>query len=63
MFAVMKELVRQKYTRALYPSIREPSITTARSRASALYPGGGGYAGLAFNVAYTKAMLQAALSG
>jgi hypothetical protein len=27
------------------------------------YPGGGGYAGLVYNVAYTKAMLQAALSG
>jgi len=26
------------------------------------YPGGGEYAGLVYNVAYTKAMLQAALS-
>jgi mannonate dehydratase len=26
------------------------------------YPGGGGYAAYAFNVAYTRAMLQAALS-
>jgi mannonate dehydratase len=25
------------------------------------YPGGGGYAGIVFNVAYARAMLQAAL--
>ena len=26
------------------------------------YPGGGGYAGYAFNVGYTRAMMQAALA-
>ncbi len=30
--------------------------------ARATYPGGGGYAAYAFNVGYTRAMLQAALS-
>ena len=29
---------------------------------SSFYPGGGGYAGLVYNVAYARAMLQAALS-
>ena len=64
MFAVMKELVRQKYPRALYPE--HPRALDADRELpgfSPYYPGGGGYAGLVYNVAYTKAMLQAALSG
>jgi mannonate dehydratase len=64
MFAVMKELVRQKYSRALYPE--HPRALDADRELPAFdpyYPGGGGYAGLVYNVAYTKAMLQAALSG
>jgi mannonate dehydratase len=63
MFAVMKELVRQKYPRAVYPE--HPRALDADREAagfSPYYPGGGGYAGLVYNVAYTKAMLQAALS-
>jgi mannonate dehydratase len=63
MFAVMKELVRQKYPRLIFPEHprgmdydrEQPSFRTQ-------YPGGGGYAAYAFNVAYTRAMLQAALS-
>jgi len=64
MFGVMKELVRQKYSRALYPE--HPRALDADRELpgfDACYPGGGGYAGLVYNVAYTKAMLQAALSG
>ena len=64
MFAVMKELVRQKYSRALYPE--HPRALDADREVPGFnpyYPGGGGYAGLVYNVAYTKAMLQAALSG
>jgi mannonate dehydratase len=64
MFAVMKELVRQKYPRALYPE--HPRALDADRELppfAPYYPGGGGYAGLVYNVAYTKAMLQAALSG
>jgi mannonate dehydratase len=64
MFAVMRELVRQKYSRALYPE--HPRALDADRELPGFapyYPGGGGYAGLVYNVAYTKAMLQAALAG
>jgi mannonate dehydratase len=63
MFAVMKELVRQKYPRAIYPE-HPRALDADRETAgfNPYYPGGGGYAGLVYNVAYTKAMLQAALS-
>jgi mannonate dehydratase len=63
MFAVMKELVRNRYPRLIFPEHprgidydrEQPAFRTQ-------YPGGGGYAAYAFNVAYTRAMLQAALS-
>jgi len=63
MFLVMKELVRQKYPRLIYPE-HPRAIDYDRERPSfrSPYPGGGGYAGLAFNIGYTRAMLQAALS-
>jgi mannonate dehydratase len=66
MFAVMRELVRSGYRLAIYPEHpraldydREAAKPSGGLRG---YPGGGGYAGDAFNVAYTRAMLQAALS-
>ena len=61
MFAVMKELVRQKYPRLIYPE-HPRAIDYDRERADfrPQYPGGGGYAAYAFNVGYTRAMLQAA---
>jgi mannonate dehydratase len=61
MFAVMKELVQQKYTRLIYPE-HPRGIDYDRERANfrPQYPGGGGYAAYAFNVGYTRAMLQAA---
>jgi mannonate dehydratase len=63
MFAVMKELVRQKYSRAIYPEHpRALDADREQPGFNAYYPGGGGYAGLVYNVAYTKAMLQAALA-
>jgi mannonate dehydratase len=63
MFAVMKELVRQKYPRLIYPEHpraldydrEHPGFRTA-------YPGGGGYAGFAYNVGFARAMMQAALA-
>ncbi len=63
MFAVMKELVRNKYTRTIYPEHpraidydrEHPGFRTA-------YAGGGGYAAFCYNVGYAKAMLQAALA-
>ena len=64
MFAVMKELVRQKYSRGLYPE-HPRAIDLDRDRPDGIrqqYPGGGGFAGEIYNVAYTKAMIQAAQS-
>jgi mannonate dehydratase len=64
MFAVMKELVRQKYPRLIYPEHpRGIDYDRERPNFRSQYPGGGGYAGFAFNVGYTRAMMQAALTG
>jgi mannonate dehydratase len=63
MFAVMRELVRQKYPRAIYPEHpRALDVDRAAGPIRNQYPGGGGFAGEIYNVAYTRAMLQAALS-
>jgi mannonate dehydratase len=63
MFAVMKELVRQKYPRLVYPEHpRAIDYDREHSNFKGGYPGGGGYAAFAYNVGYTRAMLQAALS-
>jgi mannonate dehydratase len=61
MFAVMKELVKQKYTRLIYPEHpRALDYDRERPNFRPQYPGGGGYAAYAFNIGYTRAMLQAA---
>jgi mannonate dehydratase len=63
LFGVMKELVRQKYPRALYPE--HPRLIAMDREAGPVrnqYPGGGGFAGEIYNVGYARAMLQAALS-
>ncbi|MGH9308487.1 MAG: mannonate dehydratase, partial [Vicinamibacterales bacterium] len=63
MFAVMKELVRQKYPRWIYPEHpRAIDVDRAAGPIRNQYPGGGGFAGEIYNVAYTRAMLQAALA-
>jgi mannonate dehydratase len=63
MFAVMKELVHQKYPRAIYPEHpRALDADRGRDDFKPYYPGGGAYVGEVYNVAYAKAMLQAALS-
>lgn len=62
MFAVMCELVRQKYPRALYPEHPRALDIDREGGHGNQYPGGGGPVGLIYNIAYTKAMLQAALS-
>ena len=63
MFAVMKELVKQKYTLGIYPEHpRLLDYDRGNPHTSTGYPGGGGYAGFSYNVAYARAMLQAALS-
>jgi mannonate dehydratase len=62
MFAVMNELVKNKYSRLIYPEHpRRLDYDTERGPISG-YPGGGGYASIAYNVGYARAMLQAALS-
>ena len=62
MFGVMKELIRQKYTGTIYPE-HPRALDYDRERGQIRgYPGGGGYAGEVFNVAYARAMMQAALS-
>ncbi|MCC7174148.1 MAG: mannonate dehydratase [Bryobacterales bacterium] len=66
MFGVMKEVVRNKYTRTIYPEHPraldyDREYAKLADRPIGGYPGGGGYAGTAFAVAYTRAMLQAAM--
>lgn len=62
MFAVMRELVRGKYRGPIYPE-HPRALDYDRERGPIKgYPGGGGYAGIAYNVAYARAMLQAALA-
>lgn len=66
MYAVMKELVRQKYPRGLYPE-HPRAIDADRNIPNSIVGqyakvGGGGMAGEIYNVGYTKAMLQAVLS-
>lgn len=62
MFAVMRELIRHKYARLIYPE-HPRAIDYDRDRGPIRgYPGGGGYAAFSFNVGYTRAMMQAALT-
>ena len=62
LFGVMRELVRQKYPRAIYPE-HPRAIDYDRERGiKNQYPGGGGFGGEIYNVGYARAMLQAALT-
>jgi mannonate dehydratase len=61
MFAVMCELVRLGYTREIYPE-HPRALDYDRARGPIRgYPGGGGYTGDVYDIAYARAMLQAAL--
>jgi mannonate dehydratase len=65
MFGVMKALIRNKYTGTIYPE-HPRALDADRDRVApggriGGYPGGGGYTGITFSVAYTRAMMQAAL--
>ncbi len=62
MFAVMQELVRQKYARGFNPEHPRALDIDRKEGRGNQYPGGGGLVGEIYNIAYTKAMLQAALS-
>ncbi len=62
MFGVMRELVRNKYPRLLYPEHpRAIDYDRERPDFKPYYPGGGAYAAFAFNVGFARAMLQAVL--
>jgi mannonate dehydratase len=55
--------VRQKYTGTIYPEHpRALDYDRQQPGFRRGYPGGGGYAGITYNLAYAKAMLQAALA-
>jgi mannonate dehydratase len=65
MFGVMKALVRNKYTGTIYPE-HPRALDADRDRLPPGgrlpgYPGGGGYTGITYSVAYARAMMQAAL--
>ena len=65
MFGVMKALIRNKYTGTMYPE-HPRALDVDRDRVGpggriGGYPGGGGYTGIAYSVAYARAMMQAAL--
>jgi mannonate dehydratase len=62
MFAVMKELVKNKYTHQVYPEHPRRLDYDAEHGRIGGYPGGGAYAAFAYNVGYARAMLQAAMS-
>ena len=68
MFGVMRELVRLKYPRMMYPEhpraidVDRGEAAETSSAFKSSYPGGGSYTGYAFNVGYARAMMQAALS-
>ena len=61
LLAVMRELLKVKYTREFYPE-HPRALDYDRERGPIRgYPGGGGYTGEVYDIAYGKAMLQAAL--
>jgi mannonate dehydratase len=61
MYAVMRQLVKANYTREIYPE-HPRALDYDRARGPIRgYPGGGSYAGDVYDIAYAKAMLQAAL--
>jgi len=64
MFAVMREIVRSGYKFGIYPE-HPRGLDYDKEHGEGIkgqYPGGGGYTGLTYNVAYTKAMMQAVSS-
>lgn len=64
MFAVMREVFKLNYKFGLYPE-HARALDYDKQHPGGIknqYPGGGGYTGEAYNVAYTKAMMQAVVS-
>lgn len=64
LFAVMRELIKIKYKHGLYPE-HPRALDYDREHPGGIqnqYPGGGGYAAQAYNLAFAKAMKLAVLS-
>ena len=61
MFAVMRELVRVGYSHMIYPEHERALDYDRQQGIHNQYPGGGGYAGMVYDIGYARAMLQAAL--
>ncbi|HEV8084890.1 MAG TPA: mannonate dehydratase [Chitinophagaceae bacterium] len=64
LFAVMRELIKIKYNHGLYPE-HPRALDYDRQHPGGTknqYPGGGGYAGQAYNLAFARAMKLAVLS-
>jgi mannonate dehydratase len=64
MFAVMREIIKLGYKHGIYPE-HPRALDYDKEHPGGIqnqYPGGGGYAAQTYNVAYTKAMMQAVLS-
>ncbi len=62
MFAIMKELVKNKYSHLIYPEHPRRLNYDSERYAIPGYPGAGGYAAIAYNVGFARAMIQAAMS-
>jgi mannonate dehydratase len=61
MLAIMRELVRVKYRRLVYPEHERALDYDRKVGIHNQYPGGGGYTGMVYDVGYARAMLQASL--
>ena len=62
MFGIMQDLVNRNYSFGLYPEHERALDYDRKTGMNAYYPGGGGFAGVTYNVAYSRGMMQAALS-
>lgn len=60
MLAVMQELIKVGYKRMIYPEHERALDYDRQVGIRNQYPGGGGYAGMVFDIAYARAMFQAA---
>jgi|WetSurMetagenome_2_1015567.scaffolds.fasta_scaffold03971_2 mannonate dehydratase len=64
LFAVMQEIIKIGYKLAIYPE-HPRGLDYDKEHPGGIgggYPGGGGYTAQTYNIAYTRAMMQAALS-
>lgn len=61
MLAIMRELVKVKYHRLIYPEHERALDYDRKLGIRNQYPGGGGYAGMVYDIGYARAMLQASL--